>query len=62
MLISFNSENLGSVGQRAVKLPAVEPLGTDSKFLALKDLSPFKIVSKVQEANSILSVVCALSK
>ena len=82
---SFNTENLGSVGQRASKLPAVKvgghkkksadwprPLSnqsarirvvpgsnhsqslmaghfaallpTDPKFLALKDLNPFKIV------------------
>ena len=100
---SFNTENLGSVGQRASKLPAVKvgghkkksadrprPLSnqsarirvvpgsnhsqslmagnfaalwpTDPKFSALKDLNPFKTVSKVQEASSILRVVFALSK
>ena len=35
---------------------------TDPKFSALKDLNPFKTVSKVQEASSILRVVFALSK
>ena len=35
---------------------------TDSKFSALEDLNPFKTVSKVQEATSILRVVFALSK
>ena len=35
---------------------------TDSKFLALKDLNPFKTVSKVQKTSSILRVGFALSK
>ena len=35
---------------------------TDPKFLALKDLNPFKTVSKVQEASSSLSENFALSK
>ena len=35
---------------------------TDPKFLAFKDLNPFKTVSKVQEANSILRVGFALSR
>ena len=35
---------------------------TDPKFLALKDLNPFKIVSKVQKTSSILRVGFALSK
>ena len=35
---------------------------TDLKFSALKDLIPFSIVSKVQDASSILKVVFALSK
>ena len=34
----------------------------DLKFSAFKDLFPFSIVSKVQEAGSILKVVFALSK
>ena len=34
----------------------------DFKFSAFKDLFPFSIVSKVQEAGSILKVVFALSK
>ena len=100
---SFNTENLGSVGQRASKLPAVKvgghkkksadrprPLSnhsarirvvpgsnhsqslkaghfaalwhTDPKFLALKDLNPFKTVLKFQKASSILKVFFALSK
>ena len=100
---SFNAKNLGSVGQRAAKLPAIKlwewldrdrgfepeqtgwlgpgPAGrlflrpptltagnfaalwpTDPKFLALKDLNPFKTVSKVQKTSSILRVGFALSK
>ena len=35
---------------------------TDPKFLALKDLNPFKTVSKVQKTSSILRVGFALSK
>ena len=35
---------------------------TDSKFSALKDLDSFKMVSKVEEASSILRVVFSLSK
>ena len=100
---SFNAENVGSVGQRAAKLPAIKvwewfdpgPPRTQAdwfecgwgwmadffvrpptfstgnfeaiwpkefKFLALKDLNPFKTVLKVQEASSILRVGFALSK
>ena len=35
---------------------------TDSKFSALKDLDSFKMVSKVEEASSILRMVFSLSK
>ena len=35
---------------------------TDPKFLASKDLNPFKTVSKAQEDSSILKVVFAFSK
>jgi len=35
---------------------------TDPKFSALKDLNSFSIVSKLQEAGSILKVDFALSK
>ena len=35
---------------------------TDPKFSVLKDLNPFKTVSKVQEASIILRVGFALSK
>ena len=100
---SFNIVNIGSVDERALKLPAFKVEGvkkksavqprphlnrsarirvgpgsnhsqslmagnfaalwpTDPKFSALKDLNPFKTVSKVQEASSILRVVFALSK
>ena len=100
---SFNTENLGSVGQRASKLPAIKvgghkkksadqprPLSNqsarvrfrsrsnhsqnliashfaalwpkDPKFSAFKNLNPFKILSKVQEANIILRVTFALLK
>ena len=34
---------------------------TDPEFSALKDLNPFKIVSKVQDASSILRVIFAHS-
>ena len=38
------------------------PCSTGLKFLSLKDLKPFKIVSKFQEASRILKVCYALSK
>ena len=93
----FNTENLGSVGQRAAKLLAVKVGGlkkksagrprpqsaslpgfdsqsrsnhsqsfmagnfealwhTDPKFSVLKDLNPFKTVSKVQEPSNVLKM------
>ena len=100
---SFNAKGLGSLGQRASKLPAFKVGGlkkksaaqpqphsnhtayirerpgsnhsqslmadnfaalwlTDPKFSAFKDLNPFSIVYKVQEAGSILRVGFGLSK
>ena len=46
---------LTAINFKALKL-------TDPTFSAFKDLSLFKTVSKVQEANSILKVGFALSK
>ena len=61
---SLNAKNLGSLGQRATKLLAVNVGGLrkKSKFLTLKDLILFSTVSKDQKASSILKVGFALSK